>query len=82
MMQNFTLVIFKESETELDALFSLNERYEHVSHKTYTDIGEAYKNLTMEQSRGNKAILLSDSLITDLATQVIKKKASETLAAA
>ena len=78
-MQIFTLVVFKESETELDALFSLNERYEHISHKTYTDIGEAYEKLAMEQSRGNKAILLSDSLITELATQVIKKKVDQVL---
>lgn len=78
-MTGYTLVVFKESETELDALFSITERLEHISSETYADIGEAYEKLTVEQSRGNKAILLSDSLIMDLAKDIVKKKVNQVL---
>ncbi|ENV00384.1 hypothetical protein [Acinetobacter variabilis] len=81
-MNSYTVVIFKEAETEIDALLSLNERLEHISHKTYTDIGQAYEKLTDEQSRGNRAILLADSLIIDLATNILKKKTDSVLASA
>lgn len=78
-MTGYTLVVFKESETELDTLFSITERLEHISSETYTDIGEAYEKLTVEQSRGNKAILLSNSLVMDLAKNIVKENVNQVL---
>lgn len=76
-MSTYTVIVFKQSETELDALFALNERLELLLSETYSNIAEAYEKLAMEQSRGNKAIILSDSLITELAVKAINlKKAS------
>lgn len=81
-MKSYTVVIFKKSELSLDALIHDNERLEHVSHKSYTDIAEAYENLKIAQSEGNEAILLSDSLITDLFTNTVKKKVHRVLSIA
>lgn len=73
-MTTYTVIVFKQADNEIDALFALNERLEYVSSESYTDIAEAYEKLTEAQTEGKTAIVLSDSLLTDLAVRAIKQK--------
>lgn len=70
-MTKFALITLKQSENSLDALISSEKRLEAVNYEIYTDIGEAYEKLVQSKQDGLEAIVLSQSLIVDLAAKVL-----------
>ena len=70
-MQKYAVITFREAENTIDALFSSEKRLEVNSFKIHTDIAEAYENLTERKSEGCEAIVLSETMLVDLATRII-----------
>lgn len=70
-MSKFAVIQFREAENCIDALFSSEKRLEVDTFKIHTDIAEAYENLTQCKSEGIEAIVLSETMLVDLATRII-----------
>lgn len=70
-MQKYAVITFREAENNIDALFSSEKRLEIDDYKIHTNIADAYQNLTERKSEGVEAIVLSETLLVDLATRII-----------
>ena len=70
-MTKFAVITFKQSENSIDALISPEKRLEAVNYEIHTDIAKAYENAAKSKQEGFESVILSKSLIVDLAAKIL-----------
>lgn len=71
-MTKFAVITFRENEYCIEALLSPEKPLEVDSHQFYTNIADATEKLTQLKSEGIEAIVLSERMLVDLTTRIIK----------
>lgn len=70
-MNKFAVIKFREAEHCIDALISPDKRLEVDEYEIYTNLADANEKRAQCESEGIEAIVLSETMLVDLATRII-----------